>query len=1009
MVEGFTYMLRHADLRLILVLICAQTVVAGALAVFVVSIAFDLVDLGAQGVGYLDSALGLGALLGGFIAISRASANRLGGDFAVGVILWSLPLVLVAVWPTAAVALLVMAIIGLANPLVDVNLDTMLQRLTPDRLLARVFGTLESVCIGFMAVGAGLMPLLMEVFGIRWALAGLGLAITLVVVPALPGCTGSTSPEGAHRAPAAAGDPDVRPPRLPDAGDPGPAAHHAPGVRRLTGLPGGARSATRSTSSSPVRSASATVTWRCAPRWPATTSARSPCSATYPGPRTRSRWSTRCCAGSTVPSSSTPSPGTRTPPTPPSRWCRGGCWRARTMTAANLALGPQHAAYVPRLLPGWASASDGLAHRELDASLVMFDISGFTRLTERLSRQGRAGAEELSDVLHAVFTPLVAVAEDEGADLLKWGGDAVLLLLDGPDHALRAARAARGMHRVLGRVGHLRTSVGPVVLRASSGIHTGTVHLVLAGDPVVHRELMVVGPAASAVCRADAAAGAGQIVVTDPTAAALPPEFLGTSVAAGRLLLSHPVPTSATPPAPPPPAVPADLLATLLPPQLRVHLTQHESEPEHRMVAAAFLRFDGTDRLLAEQGPGRLAAAVDQLVRNVQDSVSRHGVSLHESDVDIEGGKLMLLAGAPLSTGDDVDHLVSAVRLVVGRAGELPLRAGVAHGRVFTGDLGPASRRTYSVKGHAVNLAARLAARAAPGEVLAPVELFEHAHRAFDLEVRPALTLKGVARPVITVVVGDPLEADALPTTTVMVGRERELGLLTAALDRLGGTPGASGGTGGVVEIVGEPGIGKSRLVGELASRAEDFMVLTAAADRSGLFTPYGAARGLLSRALGIAGVRDRAVAASRVRERVLRLAPELVERLPLLGAVLDIDLADEEGTVGAIDEQFRTEALHELVVDLLVAIGNGPTVLVVEDTHLLDPASSGILTRLAAEAQRRPWLVVITRRDDSDRMAPRGRPTWPSSSARCPRTPRGCSPTWSSPTSRCPRRRPRH
>ena len=116
MVEGFTYMLRHADLRLILVLICAQTVVAGASAVFVVSVAFDLVDLGAQGVGYLDSALGLGALLGGFIAISRASANRLGGDFAVGVILWSLPLVLVAVWPTAAVALLVMAIIGAGEP-----------------------------------------------------------------------------------------------------------------------------------------------------------------------------------------------------------------------------------------------------------------------------------------------------------------------------------------------------------------------------------------------------------------------------------------------------------------------------------------------------------------------------------------------------------------------------------------------------------------------------------------------------------------------------------------------------------------------------------------------------------------------------------------------------------------------------------------------------------------------------------------------------------------------------
>ena len=218
--------------------------------------------------------------------------------------------------------------------------------------------------------------------------------------------------------------------------------------------------------------------------------------------------------------------------------------------AANLAIGPQHAAYVPRLLPGWAATSDGLAHRELDASLVMFDISGFTRLTERLSQQGRAGAEELSDVLHAVFTPLVDIAEVEGADLLKWGGDAVLLLLEGFGHPLRAARAARGMHRVLGRVGHLRTSVGRVVLRASSGIHSGTVHLVLAGDPAVHRELIVVGPAATAVCRADAAAGAGQIVVTDATAAALPPELLGATVPAGRLLLTHPVPSPATPPPP---------------------------------------------------------------------------------------------------------------------------------------------------------------------------------------------------------------------------------------------------------------------------------------------------------------------------------------------------------------------------------------------------------------------------------------------------------------------------
>ena len=170
----------------------------------------------------------------------RASANRLGGDFAVGVILWSLPLVLVAVWPSAAVALLVMAILGVANPLVDVNLDTMLQRLTPDRLLARVFGTVESAFIAFMALGAGLMPLLMELFGIRWALAGLGLAITLIVLPALPRLhrldETLLAPTGL---PLLQAIPMFAPARLDDARDAGPAAHDAPGVRRLTGLPRG--------------------------------------------------------------------------------------------------------------------------------------------------------------------------------------------------------------------------------------------------------------------------------------------------------------------------------------------------------------------------------------------------------------------------------------------------------------------------------------------------------------------------------------------------------------------------------------------------------------------------------------------------------------------------------------------------------------------------------------------------------------------------------------------------
>lgn len=186
MAAGVLHIWRDPALRVLICLCCAQTLVAGASAVFVVAVAFDLIDLGAPGVGLLESTLGVGAIVGGFVALARSRRQRLGNDFVVGVVLWSLPLVLVAVWPTTGVAVLVMMLLGLANPLVDVNLDTLLQRLTPDHLLGRVFGTLESAYVTAMAVGAGLMPLLIDLLGLARAMASLGLAVTLMALPALP-------------------------------------------------------------------------------------------------------------------------------------------------------------------------------------------------------------------------------------------------------------------------------------------------------------------------------------------------------------------------------------------------------------------------------------------------------------------------------------------------------------------------------------------------------------------------------------------------------------------------------------------------------------------------------------------------------------------------------------------------------------------------------------------------------------------------------------------------------
>ena len=136
--------------------------------------------------GYLDSTLGIGALLGGLLAVALAPRNRLASDFGIGVAFWALPLLLIAIWPQAAPAFLAMAIIGAANPIVDVNASTIMQRIVPDAVMGRVFGALDSALIAFMALGSLLMPVLIAGPGLRWGLVIISVPIVVLALVAMP-------------------------------------------------------------------------------------------------------------------------------------------------------------------------------------------------------------------------------------------------------------------------------------------------------------------------------------------------------------------------------------------------------------------------------------------------------------------------------------------------------------------------------------------------------------------------------------------------------------------------------------------------------------------------------------------------------------------------------------------------------------------------------------------------------------------------------------------------------
>jgi MFS family permease len=152
---GARVVARSGQLRVLLGLLAAQVITRGALSVFSVLVAVDLLDMGEPGVGTLTSAIGAGAIVGSLLASVFVTSRRLAVWFGAGVALWGAPLIVLAAVPHEPAALGLFALIGVGNALVDVGLFTLVARLVPERVLARVFGLME--CIGGLAVGGGSM------------------------------------------------------------------------------------------------------------------------------------------------------------------------------------------------------------------------------------------------------------------------------------------------------------------------------------------------------------------------------------------------------------------------------------------------------------------------------------------------------------------------------------------------------------------------------------------------------------------------------------------------------------------------------------------------------------------------------------------------------------------------------------------------------------------------------------------------------------------------------------
>lgn len=572
------------------------------------------------------------------------------------------------------------------------------------------------------------------------------------------------------------------------------------------------------------------------------------------------------------------------------------------------------------------------------AALLQADIAAFTRNVEELTGSGPDGLDSLAAALDAYFCIFADVVDSYGGDIINVAGDAFTCAFPVGDNTVDETlhRAVTAATRILETV---RRSPEASRFESRVGIGVGDLTTAFVGGWKGDWRLVATGDLVTATSAAEQAAHIGSIALT-PAAAALAASFADVEATQdGTLLVALRAPVSTVPSAPRV-ELPFERFDPLVPAPVRARSATDDAAwlAELRTVSVMVAGLSQLDH--AQRTPLDIG---HESVRAVQATIERYE-GLMTMALDNKGVTTLGFFGIPpLAHEDDPVRAVLAAQRVAAELSELGLHfgVGIARGRAFAGAFGNDIRREYTVHGNVVNLAARLM-QTAVDEVLVDEATAEAIAAEFDLEQRPAVTLKGRSEAVRPSVPRRRLAHPSVASMPAqrMVGRRRERQVIA---DHIAGSGRANQTT---LYLEGEAGIGKSALIADAIRSADELhaTVLVAAAADVERSTSYFGWRPVV------------AELASPIRlPGFLHEHPEMSRLLPLLADVAPGPATDQLGPDNDLTRQMRGETRAANTRLLLVSMlrdlaASTTTVLVVEDAHWLDDSSWTLLLEVVEQ-----------------------------------------------------------
>ena len=393
-------------------------------------------------------------------------------------------------------------------------------------------------------------------------------------------------------------------------------------------------------------------------------------------------------------------------------------------------------------------------------------------------------------------------------------------------------------------------------------------------------------------------------------------------------------------------------------------------EGERKLVTVLFADVAGSTALAERLDPEEMHDIIDRCFRLLVEPVHYYEGTVNQ----FTGDGIMALFGAPIAHEDAPERAVraglemqAAVRQFAAtlehRGIDFQIRIGIHTGPVVVGAIGDDLRMDYTAIGDTTNLSARLQTAARPGTVLVSEKTAKLIAGRFTLQPVGPLTLKGKSAPVaayevIRALPRAPLVAASSEGLTPLIGRTGELATLEALFKR------ASDAHGQVVFVVGDPGIGKSRLMHELHERiaSDDVTWLQGRCISYGRGIPLLPIIDMVKNAFAIDEGDDDATIIDKIDRNVTGLSLPVTETAPFLRALLAVDPGND--SVGTMDPSARRFATFDVVKRLLLAlVAQRPVALLIEDLHWIDAASEEFLAYIVDALAAARVLLLCTHR----------------------------------------------